>query len=473
MLMKESEVFWRYFPGASICRLTSLKIILFFAILTITLTAGVVYAWEVFLMSRLYNWVEARYPGPENKDRRWRIAQRIEHFFISITVDVVVVTLLLRMVDSQQRHLRESQGRYAALFEHANDGISIVAVPEGRLIEVNPKFGRMLGCDPTSLVGRRVDELMRPEGALSDMLAGASGQKEVAMLSSRGDAIPASVSFNSLPSRQGNLAMMIMRDLSERKRIEAEKEEIQRQLFQSSKLASIGELSAGVAHEINNPINCIINLAQLLKDEGAARTQSELQIINGIIDEGERIARIVRDLLTFARQDEHQLGRVDVAETIRNSLSLFGRQLEKEGIRVEVEVEQGLPPVMADGLRLRQVIVNMISNARHALAAKRSEHKLFRISARAAERDDKRLVLIEFFDNGVGIPPENLDKVFDPFFTTRRDMGGTGLGLSLSFGIIRSYGGAITVESRHGEYTRFVARLPAATVTKYASGAAC
>lgn len=454
-------------------KLTGPKIILFFVILTVTLTAGVVYAWEVLLMSPLYNWVEARYPGPENKDRRWRIAQRIEHFFISITVDVVVVTLLLRMVDNQQRRLRESQGRYAALFEHANDGISIVAVPEGRLIEVNPRFGQMLGYDQANLVGRRIDELVRPEGALSDMLAGASGQREVAMLTSRGDAIPASVSFNALPSEHAEMAMMIARDLSERKRIEAEKEEIQRQLFQSSKLASIGELSAGVAHEINNPINCIINLAELLKDEGSARTQSELQIINGIIEEGERIARIVRDLLTFARQDEHQPRQVDVVETIRNSLSLFGRQLEKEGIRVEVEAEENLPPVMADGLRLRQVIVNMISNARHALAAKRSEHKLFRMSAKAVECDGKEFVSIEFFDNGIGIPPENLDKVFDPFFTTRRDMGGTGLGLSLSFGIIRSYGGVITVESRLGEYTRFVAKLPAAKVTEYASSAAC
>jgi signal transduction histidine kinase len=211
----------------------------------------------------------------------------------------------------------------------------------------------------------------------------------------------------------------------------------------------------------------------LLKDEGSVRTQSELQIINGIIDEGERIARIVRDLLTFARQDEHQPRQVDVVETIRNSLSLFGRQLEKEGIRVEVEAEEGLPAVMADGLRLRQVIVNMISNARHALAAKPSEQKLFRISAKAVDCGGKEFVQLEFFDNGIGIPPENLDKVFDPFFTTRRDKGGTGLGLSLSFGIIRSYGGVITVESRQGEYTRFVARLPAAMVTKYASGAAC
>src|SRR3712207_1417975 len=102
----------------------------------------------------------------------------------------------------------------------------------------------------------------------------------------------------------------MIRDLTERRRFEAEKEEIRRQLFQSSKLASIGELSAGVAHEINNPLNGIINFAQLLKDDGVAQTDDQSRMLDGIIDEGERIARIVRDLLTFARQSPHELTRV-------------------------------------------------------------------------------------------------------------------------------------------------------------------
>src|SRR3712207_8511849 len=108
----------------------------------------------------------------------------------------------------------------------------------------------------------------------------------------------------------------MIRDLRERRRLEAEKEQMQRQLFQSSKLASIGELSAGVAHEINNPLNGVLNYAQLLKDDGVARTEEHRRMLDGIIGEGERIARIVRDLLTFARHDPTQLTRVSLAETI-------------------------------------------------------------------------------------------------------------------------------------------------------------
>jgi two-component system NtrC family sensor kinase len=236
---------------------------------------------------------------------------------------------------------------------------------------------------------------------------------------------------------------------------------MQMQLFQSSKLASIGELSAGVAHEINNPLNGIINFAQLLKDDNTAQTATEQRMVDGIIEEGQRISKIVRDLLTFARLDSTELSRVNIAETIATSVSLFGHQLDKDGITLEVEVPQNLPPVRAEGSRLRQVVINLISNAHHALRAKDSETKVFQIKARTVHKQGRQYLRLEFFDNGIGIKREDMDKIFDPFFTTRRDKGGTGLGLSLSFGIIREFNGTITVESEEGNYTRFIVELPA------------
>jgi signal transduction histidine kinase len=187
-------------------------------------------------------------------------------------------------------------------------------------------------------------------------------------------------------------------------------------------------------------------------------------MIDGIIDEGGRIANIVRGLLSFARHDTHEMQRVRLAEAIKTSLSLFGRQFDKDDIKVEIDVPEDLPPLRADGSRLRQIVLNMISNAHHALKMKRTngaEGKLFRIIARHVEQDGRSLVRIEFYDNGVGIPAEDIGKVFDPFFTTRRDTGGTGLGLSLSFGIVRDYGGTIRAESEKGEFARFVVELPA------------
>jgi signal transduction histidine kinase len=242
-----------------------------------------------------------------------------------------------------------------------------------------------------------------------------------------------------------------------------QREEMQRQLYQSSKLASIGELSAGVAHEINNPLNGIINFAQLLKDEDTPRSEFERQMIDGIIDEGERIAQIVRGLLTFARADTHEIQRVRFAEAIETSIALFGRQFEKDGIVLEINLEPGLPLVRADGSRLRQVVVNMISNAHLALKAKPidpNERRVFRISARRAGKNGE-LVRVEFYDNGIGIKSTDVGKVFDPFFTTRRETGGTGLGLSITFGIIRDFGGTIRVESEEGKFTCFIVELAA------------
>jgi signal transduction histidine kinase len=291
-----------------------------------------------------------------------------------------------------------------------------------------------------------------------------SGESELTIQTAQGQSRPVSVSFTPLSTDGDDVMIMSLRDLSLRKKLEAEREEMERQVYQASKMASIGELSAGVAHEINNPLNGVINFAQLLKDEEVPRSEFEQQMINGIIDEGERIAKIVRGLLTFARSDTYELTQVHFADCIKTSIALFGRQFEKDGITVEIDLAQDLPMVRADGSRLRQVVVNMISNAYHALKTKPAdpaEKKLFRISARRAG-DKGESVRVEFYDNGVGIKREDLGKVFDPFFTTRRETGGTGLGLSVSFGIIHDLGGTINVESEEGKFTRFIIELSAA-----------
>ncbi len=368
--------------------------------------------------------------------------------------------------------LRESEERYRMLFTSANDGVFVSTLtPDGavdKFMEVNDVACQSLDYTREELVKLTPTDITPPElragvhSFMQRILAEKHLLFEGVHVTKDGRRFPVEINLHLFDHRGRPLILSIVRDITERKQLEAEKEEMQRQLFQSSKLASIGELSAGVAHEIGNPLNSIINFGQLLKDGGLARSEIERQVIDGIIDEGGRIAKIVRDLLAFARRDSQELAHVNVAETINNSMSLFGRQLDTDGISVEIDVEESIPPVLASGSLLRQVIVNMITNARHALRAKATENKVFRITARSGERADGRIVRLEFFDNGVGIPSHNLDKVFDPFFTTRRDSGGTGLGLSLSFGIIRTYGGTITVESEEGSFTRFRVELPAA-----------
>jgi PAS domain S-box-containing protein len=451
-------------------RTTNLTLILSFTVLTVALTAAVMLTWESVLRDPFFEWVERHYPGEEQRQARRDIQQRVEHFVISVAVDLVVVTLLLRLISHQQRALVESEGRYRALFEHAGDGIGVVGAADLCLTEVNNRFCEILGYTPQAATRRDVREIIRTYGGgrrtddLDCLLAsGDEGEAELVVERADGATRPVAVSFSTLATEKERLIMFIVRDLSARRRLESEREQMRQQLYQTAKLASLGELSAGVAHEINNPLNGVINFAQLLKDEDTGRTEFERGMINGIIEEGERIAGIVRGLLTFARHDEQQVGRVSFAEVVTSSLDLFGRQLEKDGIRVETDVPADLPPVRADRSRLRQVVINMVSNAHHALKSKRDDAagKLFRIAARRIERDGREFIRAEFCDNGVGISREDLERVFDPFFTTRRDSGGTGLGLSISFGIIHEYGGTIRAESEPGEFARFVVELPA------------
>jgi PAS domain S-box-containing protein len=435
------------------------------------MTAVVVVTWERLLRDPFFAWVEREYPGDENRKVRRDIQQRVEHFAISITVDVVVVTLLLRLVNHKQRKLAESEERYRALFEHANDGIGVVTVADHRLTEANNRFCEILGFGAQKVVGRDVREVIRPGrgqdggGALADLLDGrVSGEGEFVVENAAGAALPVSVSFNTLSTDTERLIILIIRDLSARRRLEAEREQMQQQLYQTAKLASLGELAAGVAHEINNPLNGVINFAQLLKDEGAGRTDFERQMMDGVIEEGERIAAIVRGLLTFARHDDNRRAVVSLPEVVKTSLALFGRQFDKDSITVETDLPKDLPRLYADASRLRQVVVNMVSNAYHSLKEKRRDEgreRLLRIAARRVEREGRAFVRVEFYDNGVGIRRDDLDRVFDPFFTTRRDAGGTGLGLSISFGIVREHGGTIRVESERGEFARFDVELPA------------
>lgn len=452
-------------------RSPNLTLILFFTALTIVMTAVVVVTWERLIRDPFFAWVERKYPGDEYRRVRRDIQQRVEHFAISITVDVVVVTLLLRLVNHKQRKLVESEERYRALFEHANDGIGVVTAADHRLTEANSRFCEILGFGAQEVIGRDARDVIRTArgsgepATLAELLDGrVSGEGEFVVENASGALLPVSVSFNTLSTDTERLIILIIRDLSARRRFETEREQMQQQLYQTAKLASLGELAAGVAHEINNPLNGVINFAQLLKDDGVARGDFERQMIDGIIDEGERIAAIVRDLLTFARNDDGRRALVSLPEAVRTSLALFGRQLDKDGIGVETELPEDLPRVYADASRLRQVVVNMVSNAYHSLKEKPPEEgreRLLRIGARRVEREGRACVRVEFYDNGVGIRDEDLGRVFDPFFTTRRDTGGTGLGLAISFGIVREHGGTIRAESERGEFARFVLELPA------------
>lgn len=241
-----------------------------------------------------------------------------------------------------------------------------------------------------------------------------------------------------------------------------EKTNLQADAMRSSHLASVGEMAAGVAHEINNPINGIINYAQILVDGSTADSRQQ-GISRMIIEEGMRIANIVRSLLSFARDRKEGKGPATVQDILSSSLSLSEAQISKDGITLLIEIPDGLPEIFAQPQQIVQVFLNLINNARHALNAKyphKHPDKVLRITGEEIAEDGSSLVMISFYDQGAGIPSAIIDKVMNPFFTTKPPGMGTGLGLSISHGIISDHGGSLRITSREGEYTNVAISLP-------------
>ncbi len=260
-------------------------------------------------------------------------------------------------------------------------------------------------------------------------------------------------------------AVVTVRDMTAARQSEHARTIIQEQMKQREKLASLGEMAAGVAHEINNPVTGITNYAQMLLEKGIGDTDDR-ELLASISEEGNRIADIVRNLLTFARQEkqEHASNRLD--DILDASLHLLGKTLQNDGIKLVREMPADLPNVLCRAQQIQQVFINLLTNARDALNEKFrgvNPEKTVRISAEVVEREGHKMVRTEFYDNGCGIAAEVLPKIFDPFFTTKGVKDGTGLGLSVTYGIVKDHQGEIFVESVVGQHTRFTVELPAAT----------
>ncbi len=232
----------------------------------------------------------------------------------------------------------------------------------------------------------------------------------------------------------------------------------------ANKMASLGRLSAGVAHEINNPLAIINEKAGLIKDlltynPEAAKGPKLKPLLDAVIASVERCARITRRLLNFARQSEMKMITLDLKTVIQDVLSFTGKEAEYRRIDVQVEIPEDIPAIRSDQGRLQEIFLNLTTNAFAAVEDGGSLH----ITA-AAEQELKQ-VAVHFADNGHGIPEKDLERIFDPFFSTKTASGGTGLGLSITYGLVQELGGTIHVESQVGTGTTFELRLPCCTET--------
>ncbi len=245
-------------------------------------------------------------------------------------------------------------------------------------------------------------------------------------------------------------------------RVNAEKELARAEALRASHLASIGELAAGVAHEINNPINGIINYAQILANKGQSDSP-EFDIVKRIIRESDRIANIVRNLLSFAHDRDEGKVPTNIREVLTYTIALTEAQIRKDGIKLCMDIPSLVPTITAQPQHLEQVFLNIISNSRYALNQKYAgehENKILKIRINTRIADKKHYLQIIFYDSGIGISQDIINKILNPFFSTKPSNVGTGLGLSISHGIVSDHGGKLLIESDMGEYTRVIIELP-------------
>ena len=241
---------------------------------------------------------------------------------------------------------------------------------------------------------------------------------------------------------------------------------MQTETMRAGHLASIGELAAGVAHEINNPVNSIINFAQIIVDEGDRGEKVTEEVPARIIREGDRVASIVSSLLSFARENKKEKRPIDVREVLDEVLALTKTQILKDGINLTIDFPNPLHNTLADFQQIEQIFLNILNNARYALNQKYpNAHPKKNLIIHGAEEtvDDILYLEITFIDYGTGIPSAIVDKIYNPFFSTKPPGIGTGLGLTISHGIITDHNGKLVLESKNGEYTKVSVLLPAIT----------
>jgi signal transduction histidine kinase len=240
------------------------------------------------------------------------------------------------------------------------------------------------------------------------------------------------------------------------KEIEEKEKKLQEELNRSRRLASIGELAAGVAHEINNPLTGIIGFSERLMRKS---TDEEIsRDLGKIHSEAQRMAKVVENLLAFARRREPKKQYADVNDILQSSLELRAYELKTSNIEVVTNLAPNLPEIMVDFHQIQEVFLNIILNAEQVMT---EAHGGGRLSIKTRQIED--CIRVSFTDDGLGIPAEHLDKLFDPFFTTRWEKGGTGLGLSACHSIVTEHGGRINAKSQPGKGTTFVVGLPLAT----------
>jgi len=381
--------------------------------------------------------------------------------YVTKPLDMGHLLALIRQVAERRKaeeELCESEGRFRNLVLNLTDLVMEID-SEGKFTYVSPQIFDIFGYMPEESVGLYAFEFVHPDDIPRCMEAMAS-MKQVAKLEYRsrhkdGHYVHVSTSSKIVPDGYGGSKIIsVLRDITEQKKMEKVRKELERKAYVSSRLTSIGEMASGIAHEINNPLTSVIGFAHLLMERKDVPDDSRKAL--EIIDSGSvRVADIVRRLLTFARQDRAEREYVRINGIIENTLALRAYAMKTGNIEARTYFDPELPCTMADGAQLQQVFLNIIINAETEMKRAHGKGSLLIKTEVAGET-----IRVSFKDDGPGIAPEDMDRIFEPFFTTMGVGEGMGLGLSICHGIIAQHRGHLYARSELGQGATFIVELP-------------
>ncbi len=427
--------------------------------------------------SELYQLIYEFFKYPENRDElRIRHEIQIETREKEILIlDAVLVSppsspgyYLLYLIDITTRtrlegKLRRRNSFFHNLIESSVDGI-IASDIKGNLILFNQSAQNLLGYDEEEKFKLHVTGLYQDGVAhtilkkmRSDDFGGKGKLKHSELIVKHKDGrdIPVNFAGGIIYDKNKEIATFgIFTDLRAIQRIEEDLEQTHNMLMQSEKMAGLGRLAAGVAHEINNPMSGIMLYSNLIKED-LGDDHDSTEDLQTIIHEAERCKVIVADLLEFSHQTSYEMSLIDLNEVIRKTLTVVQNQSLFQNIDVNLQLMETLPPIFGNSIRLNQVILNIVFNAAQAMEGR---GKLDIFSRTRANHGINEVIII---DSGPGIPQDQLDQIFEPFFTTKVPGEGTGLGLSVSYAIVKEHKGTIRVTSTQDQGTTFTLRFPA------------
>lgn len=364
--------------------------------------------------------------------------------------------------------LRASEARFRSITEAHPVPVMIVGLSYGSILYVSPSAEILLALPQSVLLQQTFDRFLNDVPAMTEIWEIMSKGREVNLKEvqlARGDGRKLDTALSARRINYQNQDAMVigLYDLTERKQAEAQIARQQEALQQSEKMAALGGLLAGVAHELNNPLSVVVGQATLLMEgspEPKVVTRAEK-----IYKAADRCSRIVKSFLALARRKPPERKPMDINSIIHNSLELLGYQLRTGNIEIVLELEDKLPDVAGDADQMTQVFTNLVLNATQALIGWPKER---RITIRSIN-DKEGHVVIMVADSGPGVPTELRSKIFEPFFTTKSGSGGTGVGLSLCLNIVASHGGQVTVEDTPEGGATFLIILPISTATAEAA----